>query len=1050
MNKNKNFTQGSISTLLRTTFEKSKMVSVKNTKMFLTFVGSLSFRVILLSTLCSFKSSRARVNMIHNFARYLILQNKKKGPDYVIAYLKASQLALSKYLAGEPVGSLQEINPDYIFPRLASGLPKIIGPRDRTSLRFNNRKVIIMWMSIFGIFRVLAGTYKLKLSTISNPFSGSWTFLEEKSVALSGITEQTIRALPWGQKNFDKGVSLLTSNRIVPFTTSSPSSKVSWKGLLLDTLNLYDMDLYDPIKTWLLLTNSPLGKHFINFNKIYPKLPEEMETVVSSRVCYYKVPVEVPMSKIFRLRAEGPNLDAPLDYIIVPTSSLLEVPWPDHSGIKKANTGFCYRKDQFINDSPNLDEPYVISSQWIDPPYTVCAPYSKDVADKHEVLFITEVSTKAEIEAVTTKVPVRVHLSKNEHAVGAVGQLQFVKEPAGKLRTFAMVDVWTQSIMHPLHRLLTDLLRSLPNDGTLDQNASYRRAREKSITAGCSYGYDLSAATDRLPIDIQVSILRGLFKAINIPTNISVELSMLWKTILVHRPFKIPKLPSGVEDPMDLAGSSLYYEVGQPMGALSSFNMLALTHHMVMQDICQSLPEYSGKGWCEEYEITGDDISIFNPSLAKAYVEYMALLGLEINQKKSVVSIAKATGEYLKKTWIKNLDVSMISWKQLYQNSHSLMGRCTDALYFLQKWDTAKLPVQSIVFRAVSTWDKLRSPLRSDLSVPLLALLSIALRQKRVPITNFLTFLFKEGVDFDFKDLYRKVSGLKPNLEEVSLVLKKFFAGESDLLPSSASFLQRTWALQAGPLQGIHKRLVNQIMTVQLRLHGEFAFHSFNPDSPLDRDWSWAQPQGDDLFGGFMSEQGSPLFRSAWSQNKLAKLCQAITGVSVLQGAGETQSLYFVCALVEEGLLLPEWKKFCKGMQDINPYWNQVDYMFDRKTLREYDIDQLIRILEGLISLETILDLASVEDEDRRISHKVSLRVLSTLKPGKDGTESEMKVAAFWKRVAFVFDEGPSEWSGGGQDDGGLSSNTVFGDFSPKPEEPRTPEQGPALVDFEW
>jgi len=52
--------------------------------------------------------------------------------------------------------------------------------------------------------------------------------------------------------------------------------------------------------------------------------------------------------------------------------------------------------------------------------------------------------------------------------------------------------------------------------------------------------------------------------------------------------------------------------------------------------------------------------------------------------------------------------------------------------------------------------------------------------------------LFKEGVDFDFKDLYRKVSGLKPNLEEVSLVLKKFFAGESDLLPSSASFLQRT------------------------------------------------------------------------------------------------------------------------------------------------------------------------------------------------------------------------------------------------------------------
>jgi hypothetical protein len=147
--------------------------------------------------------------------------------------------------------------------------------------------------------------------------------------------------------------------------------------------------------------------------------------------------------------------------------------------------------------------------------------------ERFEVLFISNVTTKAETEAVTTQTPVRLHLSKNEHAVGQVGQLQFVKEPAGKLRTFAMVDIWTQSIMHPLHRLLTSILRSLPNDGTLDQNASYRRAREKSIQFGCSYGYDLSAATDRLPIDIQVSILRGLFQAINIPNNISIELSLL-------------------------------------------------------------------------------------------------------------------------------------------------------------------------------------------------------------------------------------------------------------------------------------------------------------------------------------------------------------------------------------------------------------------------------------------------------------------------------------------------------------------------------------------
>lgn len=94
----------------------------------------------------------------------------------------------------------------------------------------------------------------------------------------------------------------------------------------------------------------------------------------------------------------------------------------------------------------------------------------------------------------------------------SIGQIQFAKEAAGKLRVFAMVDLWTQSMLSPLHTLLSKILRSLPNDGTFNQEASLVRAREKSIKYGCSYGYDLSAATDRLPIFIQVIVLRALFE----------------------------------------------------------------------------------------------------------------------------------------------------------------------------------------------------------------------------------------------------------------------------------------------------------------------------------------------------------------------------------------------------------------------------------------------------------------------------------------------------------------------------------------------------------
>jgi hypothetical protein len=53
-----------------------------------------------------------------------------------------------------------------------------------------------------------------------------------------------------------------------------------------------------------------------------------------------------------------------------------------------------------------------------------------------------------------------------------IGKLSMKKEAAGKVRVFAMVDVWTQSLLKPLHLALFEFLKSLPNDGTFDQNAS--------------------------------------------------------------------------------------------------------------------------------------------------------------------------------------------------------------------------------------------------------------------------------------------------------------------------------------------------------------------------------------------------------------------------------------------------------------------------------------------------------------------------------------------------------------------------------------------------
>lgn len=53
-------------------------------------------------------------------------------------------------------------------------------------------------------------------------------------------------------------------------------------------------------------------------------------------------------------------------------------------------------------------------------------------------------------------------------------------------------------------------LKSLPNDATFDQQAAVKRATIKVEKYGRSFGYDLSAATDRLPIILQEAVLSPL------------------------------------------------------------------------------------------------------------------------------------------------------------------------------------------------------------------------------------------------------------------------------------------------------------------------------------------------------------------------------------------------------------------------------------------------------------------------------------------------------------------------------------------------------------
>jgi len=102
-------------------------------------------------------------------------------------------------------------------------------------------------------------------------------------------------------------------------------------------------------------------------------------------------------------------------------------------------------------------------------------------------------------------------LNKKSTTTGsALSQWAFKVEAAGKLRVFALIDSISQSVLRPLHDLIFDVLRSIPNDGTFDQDASVIRSTEKMQKYGIAYSFDLSAATDRLPVLLTAQILETL------------------------------------------------------------------------------------------------------------------------------------------------------------------------------------------------------------------------------------------------------------------------------------------------------------------------------------------------------------------------------------------------------------------------------------------------------------------------------------------------------------------------------------------------------------
>ena len=141
-----------------------RLVSLNSIEL-LALLRRLGWRLILASFTRGVSLPR-RIRQLLGFGRYLLRMKKHHGDVYVVKYLKASQLCLQKRIAEDRISSLRDLEPDLPLPRIPQ--------EDRRAICQGSPSVIRWWLTVFSLYRVLNIPGKLKLSTITDPFSGNW------------------------------------------------------------------------------------------------------------------------------------------------------------------------------------------------------------------------------------------------------------------------------------------------------------------------------------------------------------------------------------------------------------------------------------------------------------------------------------------------------------------------------------------------------------------------------------------------------------------------------------------------------------------------------------------------------------------------------------------------------------------------------------------------------------------------------------------------------------------------------------------------------------
>jgi hypothetical protein len=226
---------------------------------------------------------------------------------------------------------------------------------------------------------------------------------------------------------------------------------------------------------------------------------------------------------------------------------------------------------------------------------------------------------------------------------GRMAKLAKIKDKEAKCRIVGILGYPLQSALYPLHKSLMGLLRGLKSDCTFNQGSFKATLSAK----GPYYSIDLSSATDRFPVDLQVAVLGELT---------SKEYAGAWERLIKAQKFCVPwEKSNGIE-------RVVQYSVGQPMGAYSSWALFAVTHHVLVRLAAKRAGldiQFS------RYALLGDDIVINHHDVAAEYRTLLSQIGVDVSDAKTHVS--DDTYEFAKRWIHRGLEVSPAPLGSLFE-----------------------------------------------------------------------------------------------------------------------------------------------------------------------------------------------------------------------------------------------------------------------------------------------------------------------------------------------------------------------------------------------